>query len=1213
MGDAVRVAVRVRPFNSREKERNAKLIIQMEGQMTSIVNPMNDEKKNFSFDFSYWSHDGFSTRADGMMIPDGEKYADQRRVFDDLGQSVLENAKKGFNCSLFAYGQTGSGKSYSMVGYGKNKGIVPITCDELFQIIEGNKDPNRKFIVTVSMLEIYNEQVRDLMSKEHVKGGLQVRSLPKIGTQVVGLQEIQVNSYTEIDQKVLEGTRNRTIAATNMNATSSRAHTVVTINFSQILINGGGPGKNMEQKSRINLVDLAGSERADSTGATGDRLKEGSAINLSLTMLGNVIEALAELSTNPKKKIVIPYRDSKLTLILQDALGGNSKTIMIAALSPADINYEETLSTLRYADRAKKIKNRAVVNLDPTQLMIQKLKDENQKLLEQIKKLSSGQSPDRGISEEEMNELRAKMEEELKQKMEENMKMLEGESKRFEVNMSSVQEDYEHTKKRLEEVERQRKIAEEKQMELDRKKQTVPHIFNLNEDPALSKLVYYFLESGRTLVGKVAGENTADISFIQLSGLSVKDKHALIMKQPDETFTLTCIKDAKVFKNGHQMSANESATLTHNDRILFGNNHMYIFHHPKTADPSKDQDWSWDDAQGELAKDKGIEVPVTGVEGNSNEQRKRQQVLQEDLIHLLPLINEANDISVEMEKGLLFSSVIMPTYSGNMLVPEMRVKITTQDEKGIWIWSTEKFKSRVYLMREFYQNFMDSDDQPINIDSDPFWDPIEKVHLGSASVLLESLANMLDFETITDIKGASNAIMGSLQIAVVPCTPEGKPIDDDLLDDYDVDEPEELIGRRLDFLVRLPHARGLPAKFTKNVFCQFSLFGQDNILTKTVSGSINPEFNFQQQFTIPKIDMDILQYLLKDFLFVHLYAEPTCNIVHPGKASGPIIDAGSQPNSRPSSKEPSQRRSRGEADGAATSKQMEVLKEEFAAKEKAMKDEINRLKFYYHVGETQIQNLSEIIRISGDSGMMPRVAHELNQLMLGKEFRGDVFQKQLKKELNEKRLREERERLKIHQLEMEKSDLVKHIESLKVLYEKVEQAMTASTMKSVDSPNVEPRSGVGRAPIDTELVRQIRSSMDRLTRKTKTRFVQTEITAVAADYSVPTELLASNHGVATNREQYAQKFEEMQRLRLEELNAAKAAVDGRRSAPSSPTNTRHTSPPQNPRPRTPERLHSETTDSTITEGIAKGFCRCCWFSSHLKSYRLFVLFIITYN
>lgn len=350
MAESVKVAVRVRPFNSREKDRNSKCCIEMPNKtMTRIQDPDNPDQppKEFSFDFSYWSHDGYEVNAEGMCVQTAPNYADQRTVFDDLGQGVLNNAFKGFNCSLFAYGQTGAGKSYSMVGYGPNKGIVPITCDELFKSITENKGKgNIRYEVTFSMLEIYNEQVRDLLTKDNPKGGLQVRQNPKEGSFFVqGLKKVAVGSYIEIEKRTEEGTSNRTVAATQMNATSSRAHTVVTVTFDQISKNDSG--QETKKSSTINLVDLAGSERADSTGATGDRLKEGANINKSLSALGNVISALADLSMG-KKKVMVPYRDSVLTKLLQNALGGNSKTIMIAALSPADINHDETLGTLRY-------------------------------------------------------------------------------------------------------------------------------------------------------------------------------------------------------------------------------------------------------------------------------------------------------------------------------------------------------------------------------------------------------------------------------------------------------------------------------------------------------------------------------------------------------------------------------------------------------------------------------------------------------------------------------------------------------------------------------------------------------------------------------------------------------------------------------------------------------------------------------------------------
>ena len=381
----MKVAVRCRPFNQREKDRNAQCIIEMNGQATTITDPENKaEPKTFSFDYSYWSHDNF-TDNDGLLVANNSKYASQQTVFDDLGQGVLNNAFEGYNTSLFAYGQTGSGKSFSMIGYGKNKGIVPITCDELFKKVEKG-DSATKYEVWYSMLEIYNEQVRDLLTKDNPKGGLQVKQNPKLGLFYVKDQKrVAVGSYDEINRRMEEGTKNRTVASTQMNATSSRAHTVIKITFNQIT---KIDGQERKKESEMNLVDLAGSERADSTGATGDRLKEGANINKSLSALGNVISALADLSMG-KKKVMVPYRDSVLTKLLRNALGGNSKTIMIAALSPADINYDETLSTLRYADRAKKIKNQATVNENPMDKLIRELREENEKL----KKLLGGELP----------------------------------------------------------------------------------------------------------------------------------------------------------------------------------------------------------------------------------------------------------------------------------------------------------------------------------------------------------------------------------------------------------------------------------------------------------------------------------------------------------------------------------------------------------------------------------------------------------------------------------------------------------------------------------------------------------------------------------------------------------------------------------------------------------------------------------------------------
>ncbi|XP_060614895.2 kinesin-like protein KIF1B isoform X4 [Anolis sagrei] len=373
-GASVKVAVRVRPFNSRETGKESKCIIQMQGNSTSILNPKNPKEppKSFSFDYSYWSH----------TSSEDPCFASQNQVYNDIGKEMLLHAFEGYNVCIFAYGQTGAGKSYTMMGKQEENqaGIIPQLCEELFEKINDNSNAEMSYSVEVSYMEIYCERVRDLLNPKN-KGNLRVREHPLLGPYVEDLSKLAVTSYTDIADLMDAGNKARTVAATNMNETSSRSHAVFTIVFTQ---KKHDPETDLstEKVSKISLVDLAGSERADSTGAKGTRLKEGANINKSLTTLGKVISALAEVdnctskSKKKKKTDFIPYRDSVLTWLLRENLGGNSRTAMVAALSPADINYDETLSTLRYADRAKQIKCNAVINEDPNAKLVRELKEE---------------------------------------------------------------------------------------------------------------------------------------------------------------------------------------------------------------------------------------------------------------------------------------------------------------------------------------------------------------------------------------------------------------------------------------------------------------------------------------------------------------------------------------------------------------------------------------------------------------------------------------------------------------------------------------------------------------------------------------------------------------------------------------------------------------------------------------------------------------------
>uniref|UniRef100_A0A3Q1BJX4 Kinesin motor domain-containing protein n=1 Tax=Amphiprion ocellaris TaxID=80972 RepID=A0A3Q1BJX4_AMPOC len=368
----------------RERDAGSRCVVSMVSSSITIQDPRDSQnRRSFCFDYAYWSHSGFTRDNSGLWVPEepGGRYADQDSVFQDLGEGILENALQGYNATLLAYGQTGSGKSYSMVGYGPNKGLVPKLCDRLFQAIRENQE-NRQCQVFFSMLEIYNEQVVDLLSRgSRTPGGLRVREEQQRGFYVEGLRTVPCESAPQVEQLMEQGTRTRTTAATHMNANSSRSHMLIILQLKQIFSK-----ESITKQSNINLVDLAGSERQRSSGSEADRLKEGTAINLSLTTLGNVIRLacwVLQFSFS-SKYLNIRYRHrniSWLLFIIFDII------FKIATLSPADICYEESLSTLRYAERAKRIQNRAVVNESPTERLVKELKAENARLLQRLSRL----------------------------------------------------------------------------------------------------------------------------------------------------------------------------------------------------------------------------------------------------------------------------------------------------------------------------------------------------------------------------------------------------------------------------------------------------------------------------------------------------------------------------------------------------------------------------------------------------------------------------------------------------------------------------------------------------------------------------------------------------------------------------------------------------------------------------------------------------------
>lgn len=345
--------VRIRPMSGKEVQdgRREATMANFDRAEVSIINPMaatSETPKSFTFDAAF-----------------GAK-STQQQVYDTAATEIVEAVMEGYNGTIFAYGQTGAGKSHTMEGSSDQPGIIPNSFKHVFDKVAISK--NKRILVRASYLEIYNEEIRDLLSKDP-KNALDIKENADSGVYVKGLTAQVVKDAAEIDHVMQTGKKNRSVGATLMNQTSSRSHSIFTIVVE--CLSEGGDGKDHVCVGKLNLVDLAGSERQSKTGATGDRLQEANKINLSLSALGNVISALVD-----GKSKHIPYRDSKLTRLLQDSLGGNTKTVMIANCGPADYNYEETLTTLRYASRAKNIKNKPKINEDPKDAMIREFQEE---------------------------------------------------------------------------------------------------------------------------------------------------------------------------------------------------------------------------------------------------------------------------------------------------------------------------------------------------------------------------------------------------------------------------------------------------------------------------------------------------------------------------------------------------------------------------------------------------------------------------------------------------------------------------------------------------------------------------------------------------------------------------------------------------------------------------------------------------------------------
>lgn len=520
----LKVAVRVRPMSLREcSYPSIKQCLKVkQNELTVLNGPSADglsgKSLTFQYDHVFWS-----------CNTDDPDCADQKLVYETLAKPLVDSAFEGYNICLFAYGQTGSGKSYSMMGndtddpekLGSEAGIIPRICEDIFKRVEMLKQ-NITVEVEVSYFEIYNEKIHDLLTLSSEDGfintadsntkkpPLKVREHPESGPYVVDLSTHMVDSYRLLRNWLVVGAAQRATAATGMNDKSSRSHAIfnIVLNLTENTASDDGKDLKLTKRSKISLVDLAGSERVSHSKCTSERLKEGVSINKSLLTLGKVITALAD---SKNKTTFVPYRESVLTWLLRENLGGNSRTVMLATISPASNQMEETLSTLRYACQARTIVNRVKVNEDVHARVIRELKAEVERLktlsqtYERQKRNSGGGEPRKIIIE---TAVAATEVDNLKQQLSKTENKLK---------------DCEEKLKKIEEIRRiEKRLLKQNGLALELAAGEGRHALLLNMASNADKVLFYLLPEGTTKIGRSSSLSEPDIL---LDGPQIGNEH----------------------------------------------------------------------------------------------------------------------------------------------------------------------------------------------------------------------------------------------------------------------------------------------------------------------------------------------------------------------------------------------------------------------------------------------------------------------------------------------------------------------------------------------------------------------------------------------------------------------------------------------------------------------------------------------------------------
>uniref|UniRef100_A0A7S4G3I3 Kinesin-like protein n=1 Tax=Eutreptiella gymnastica TaxID=73025 RepID=A0A7S4G3I3_9EUGL len=833
----VKIAVRVRPFNKREKRANASLIIRMAnlegGAKTFVTDPDSNEERDFAYDFAFQSH---SKEIQGIG-----PHATQDTVMETLGVPVLNTALEGKNICLFAYGQTGAGKSFSMLGkiaIPELQGIVPRVCNRIFEMIAENKDPNVKYSIEIQVIEIYCEMINDLLAnrKNWPRRGHRPKLTPKDGYVAMTIRK-PCNSFEEINKAIQFADKNRSVGSHALNPESSRAHTIYTIHYKKMTQTPGSKTK-ATISARMNLVDLAGSERTSSAGTSGQMLKEGNAINLSLTALGGCIKSLAE-----GKKA--QFRTSKLTLMLQGSMT-NGLVVMIAAVSPASICYPETVSTLRFADRVKTVKVKAVSNVteDPVAEIKKEMAEMKARLeaeIVELQKQASGQS-DGSMDEAEEAAMKAAL-----QKEREEVERLKAEMEEM-ANQQIEEEDESDDAKaqRAYGIDREWSVAIRDMGKNSSLEEPNPHFANLHCDDRLSLSLVYPFEVGSTLIGKKDEVSPPKIEF---NGLGIHKGHCIVERTEDGHVWLEA-RNGRSLVNG---KAVQRVELKHNDRVWLGTAYAFLFKFPgKEAEGTifpEDDEFDYLDAEEEISAQqqqkmgKGLEPKIA-----------------EKLSAAINSCKQANMIAMELGAVPRFTPKLSKvSYVGG---DGLDVLVAVAYGGTVLLWPWEKFSARLTYMTDRWQEHDAAVQKnetlpPLAPLDDPFID-LEPQFIGEGHLVLSSLANMIDFETTVAVLGVNNVMQGqSVRFAVRIC-------DVTLQEDARLGTP-----RYRDCFVR--YRLGFRSEVEDDDDSVWSVSKPVNGLKK------RPVFDFKTDHTM-EVDDDVLRHLQKGSLRIQIFGKlvPAC-------------------------------------------------------------------------------------------------------------------------------------------------------------------------------------------------------------------------------------------------------------------------------------------------------------------------------------------------